>query len=207
MLLIALVVTSGQRFWEVIFFLSVISSRDWGRMRCDLTKGVLELYSDLALKWSPYILGYSPSFNVFSFFNFLRQRCQNWSNHCKRVLHQDSLTLSKMILQLWLLLLILIRDVVSYILHLCLLPRSYCTAEQRWVCTACTYCVAFIRATTLEPWWPDRKQDTAELVPGIAKPNADCSSCVSQASVITTGPDSRALWSLLFLGIQEQELC
>lgn len=41
LLLIALVVTSGQRFWEAIFFMLVFCGRDWGRMRCDLTKGVL----------------------------------------------------------------------------------------------------------------------------------------------------------------------
>lgn len=40
----------------------------------------------------------------------------------------------------------------------------------------------------------------------IAKQSIDSSFCVSQATVVTTGPDSRALWSLFFLGMQEQGL-
>lgn len=109
LLLIALVVTSGQRFWEVIFFCWCSAAEIEGEWDVISPKEFWELYFDLALKWSPCILGYSPSFNIFSFFNFLRQRYQNWSNHCKRVLHQDSLMLSVSKLQLWLLLLILIK--------------------------------------------------------------------------------------------------
>lgn len=40
----------------------------------------------------------------------------------------------------------------------------------------------------------------------IAKQSVDSSFHMSQATVVTTGPDSQALWSLFFLGMQEQGL-
>lgn len=102
-------------FWRVIFYLSVMWSKDIkNKMWSDQKTRFWELSDPGLIQTLVASRTDHFSVNVLSFFSVLRQRQQCWSHCCRRVLHQVSSVLSGMTLYLWLLLLILIGKVVIF---------------------------------------------------------------------------------------------